>query len=216
MHRVAEVAQALERRDQAAVVALVQPDRRLVEDVEHAHEARPDLRGEPDALRLAARERRRAARRARGSSRPTSSRNVRRSEISRSTRAPIMRSVSPSSRFATNSSASRTDFSVNWSMLSPPTVTASDSGLQPRAVAGRARAERHVLLDPLLLQRRLGLAVAALQAGDDALERRHVAARAPVPGGPVGDIDLLIAGAPQEQVPLVLREVAPGASTSIS
>ena len=66
-HGVAEVAQALERRDQPAVVALVQPDRRLVEDVEHAHEARADLRREPDALRLAAGQRRGAARRARGS-----------------------------------------------------------------------------------------------------------------------------------------------------
>ena len=35
-HGVAEVAQALERVDQLLVVALVQPDRRLVEDVEHA------------------------------------------------------------------------------------------------------------------------------------------------------------------------------------
>jgi hypothetical protein len=35
-HGVAEVAQALERRDQSRVVALVEADRRLVEDVEHA------------------------------------------------------------------------------------------------------------------------------------------------------------------------------------
>jgi hypothetical protein len=52
--RVAEVAQLLERGEQPPVVALVQPDARLVEDVEHADEARADLRGEPDALRLAA------------------------------------------------------------------------------------------------------------------------------------------------------------------
>ena len=37
-HRVADVAQSLERPDQPLVVALVQPDRRLVEDVQHAHE----------------------------------------------------------------------------------------------------------------------------------------------------------------------------------
>jgi hypothetical protein len=37
-HRVPEVAQPLERADQLVVVALVQPDRRLVEDVEHADE----------------------------------------------------------------------------------------------------------------------------------------------------------------------------------
>src|SRR2546421_744005 len=39
-------------------VALVQPDRRLVEDVEHAHQPGPDLRREPDPLGLAAGERR--------------------------------------------------------------------------------------------------------------------------------------------------------------
>jgi hypothetical protein len=53
-HGVAEVAQPLERLDQPRVVALVQADRRLVEDVEHADEPGADLRRQPDALRLAA------------------------------------------------------------------------------------------------------------------------------------------------------------------
>ena len=56
-HGVAEVAQALERPDQAAVVALVEADRGLVEDVEDADQLRADLRREPEPLRLAARER---------------------------------------------------------------------------------------------------------------------------------------------------------------
>ena len=47
----------LQRRDQAVVVALVEADRRLVEDVEDADELRADLRREPEPLRLAARER---------------------------------------------------------------------------------------------------------------------------------------------------------------
>ena len=51
---VAEVAQPGERRDQLGVVALVQADRRLVEDVQDAHERRPDLGREADALGLAA------------------------------------------------------------------------------------------------------------------------------------------------------------------
>ena len=54
-HGVAEVAQAVQRLDEAVVVALVQADGRLVEHVEHADEARADLRGQADALRLAAR-----------------------------------------------------------------------------------------------------------------------------------------------------------------
>ena len=60
-HGVAEVAQPLERADQLVVVALMQADRRLVEDVEHADELRADLRREPQALRLAAGERRAGA-----------------------------------------------------------------------------------------------------------------------------------------------------------
>ena len=60
-HAVAQIAQMLECRQQPIVVALVQADRRLVEHVHDAGEARPDLRGQPDALRLAARERLRGA-----------------------------------------------------------------------------------------------------------------------------------------------------------
>ena len=56
-HGVPEVAQAHEGVEQTAVVALVQPDRRLVEDVHHPDESRPDLAREPDALRLPAGER---------------------------------------------------------------------------------------------------------------------------------------------------------------
>ena len=59
-HGVAEVAQALQGRDQPLVVALVQADRRLVEAVEHAHVERgADLGRQPDPLRLAAQRRRR-------------------------------------------------------------------------------------------------------------------------------------------------------------
>ena len=53
-HGVAEVAQATERIEEARIVALVQPDRRLVEHIEHAGQPGADLRGEPDALALAA------------------------------------------------------------------------------------------------------------------------------------------------------------------
>ena len=52
-HRVAEVPQSLERRDQAGVVALVQADRGLVEDVQDADQAAADLPRQADALRLA-------------------------------------------------------------------------------------------------------------------------------------------------------------------
>jgi hypothetical protein len=53
-HGVAEIAQALEGDEQAVVVALVEADRGLVEDVEDARQAGADLAGEADALALAA------------------------------------------------------------------------------------------------------------------------------------------------------------------
>ena len=52
--RVAEVAEAGQGRDQLRVVALVETDRGLVEDVQDAHERRADLGREPDPLGLAA------------------------------------------------------------------------------------------------------------------------------------------------------------------
>ena len=56
--RVAGVAEPDQRLEQPVVVALVQPDRRLVEDVEHADQAGADLGGQPDPLGLAAGQRR--------------------------------------------------------------------------------------------------------------------------------------------------------------
>ena len=59
--RVALGLELLQRVEQDAVVARVQADGRLVEDVAHAAQVGAELRGEPDALRLAAGERRRRA-----------------------------------------------------------------------------------------------------------------------------------------------------------
>ena len=61
-HRVAGIAQLLQAADQAPVVALVQADRGLVEDIKHVDQLRADLRGEADTLALAARERARRTR----------------------------------------------------------------------------------------------------------------------------------------------------------
>ena len=56
-HGVAQIAQALKRGEQLLVVTRVQADARLVENVQHAHQPRADLRGQADALRFAAAER---------------------------------------------------------------------------------------------------------------------------------------------------------------
>ena len=59
--RVAQIAQLAQGREQLRVVALVQADARLIQNIEHAHQGGADLRGEPDALRFAAGERARRA-----------------------------------------------------------------------------------------------------------------------------------------------------------
>ena len=56
-HGVADVAQMLQGVEETAVVALMQADGRLVEDIGHPDESRPDLAREPDALCLPAGER---------------------------------------------------------------------------------------------------------------------------------------------------------------
>ena len=56
---VAAVAKALEGRDESLVVARVESDGRLVEDIEDSGEPRADLGREADALHLAAGEGRR-------------------------------------------------------------------------------------------------------------------------------------------------------------
>ena len=54
-HGVAHVAQLLQRVYESVVVALMQSDARLVEDVEHVDELRANLRGKAYALALATR-----------------------------------------------------------------------------------------------------------------------------------------------------------------
>ena len=56
-NRVALVAKLLKRAEKLRVVSRVEADRRLVEHVEHAREARADLGGQPDPLALTAGER---------------------------------------------------------------------------------------------------------------------------------------------------------------
>lgn len=55
-HRIALVAQVLQSRQQPVIIALVQPDGRLVEHIEHPGQPRSDLARQPDALALASRQ----------------------------------------------------------------------------------------------------------------------------------------------------------------
>jgi hypothetical protein len=61
-NRIAEIAQPPQGVEKPCIVALMQYTRRFVEHVAHAGQARPNLRGEPDALALAAGQRRKRER----------------------------------------------------------------------------------------------------------------------------------------------------------
>ena len=56
-HRIAQLAQLFQGLNEPVVVALVQADRGLIQNVEHAAQPGADLRGQADALPLAAGER---------------------------------------------------------------------------------------------------------------------------------------------------------------
>ena len=55
--RVAQVPQPDQRLQQPVVIPLMQPDRRLIQHIQHPGQPRPDLGGQPDPLRLPARQR---------------------------------------------------------------------------------------------------------------------------------------------------------------
>ena len=173
--RVAEVTQPLERRDQPLVVALVKADRRLVEDVKHADERRPDLGREPDPLCLAARKRR-----GRPLERQVADPDVvqeLQSLVDLAQHEPrdpavvlgqfkVADPVECAPRRQLGELVDRRLVDQDRARLRP----------QPRSVALRARPQRHVLLDLLAREIGVGLAVASLEVGDDPLETGRVRA----------------------------------------
>ena len=168
-HRVAQVAQPHEGLDQALVVALVQADRRLVEDVQHADQPAADLRGEADALRLAAGQRGRVAIQRQVVEARRRAGTAARSMTSLNTRSAIMRSRSLSSTVRKNAAQSRIDSSPTSWMFLLADRDRQRRGPQPRALARRARHEPHVALDDLAHAVGLRLGVAALDPRDHAL-----------------------------------------------
>ena len=207
-HRVAEVAQALERPDQLGVVALVQADRGLVEDVEDADQARADLRREPDPLRLAAGERRRGA-------------------VQREVADPDrVEEGEPLLDLPDDESGDRT-LGLGHLQLADPlqrglrgeggvlvdaeVADPDRAALRPQACAAAlgARPERHDLLDPLPGVVGVGLLVAALEPVEDALVADAVAAAAAV-AVPVADRVALVAGAVKQDLPVAVGEILPG------
>ena len=206
-HGVADVAQPGERLQQTVIISLVQADRGLVEDVEHAHKARPDLRGEPDALRLPTGERRRTA-----VERQVTDTNVvqKRQALNDLAEDPLgnqafglgqLERLRPGDRLL--------DRLVRGFVDRHPADRDGEAfRLQPGAVAVRTRPQGHPLLDALLLRLRLCFVVPALEACQQSLPRHAVCTLAPE-AVLVRDHDPLTVRTAQEVIALLLGQLAP-------
>ncbi len=206
-HRVAQVAQPQQRVQQATVIACMQSNRGLVQDVEHAGQLRADLRGQPDALRLAAGERR---------CRPVE-REIAEPDVIQEAQA-ILEFLEDRLGDAPPVAVERQGFDpmpgdahrVGGPLGDRSAVDAHRQalGLEPRATARRTWRRIHQSADRAAYGFAGGLPVPALQVGDDtlpgaALDERRAAARAKF------ETHLLIAGALQHEPSDRRRQAAP-------
>ena len=200
---------------QAVVVARVQADARLVEDVEHADQAAADLPGQADALGLAAGERRGGA--------------VEREVV----QADVEQEAEPAANLLEHLAGdrvccdrrSRLRFQRAASAVEPGGQVADRHGadfdqrlaadahgpglrVEPLALAGRAAHDAHVLFELHPPRAGRGLLEAAQQLRDDAFPLAAVlpdaaAALLPLEG------DVPVAAAVQQQLPLLARQLLP-------
>ena len=205
-HGVAEVAHPLQRRQQLAVVSLVQPDRRLVEDVEHAHQLGADLGGQADALRLAARQRAGGAVEGQVVEAHRGEEAEAVGDLLQDLGGDVLLALGqreraePGERVLDRERHHLDDVAVadaHRERLAP----------QPPAAAVGARGHRHEALDLGAALERVGLAVEALEHLDQPLERGAV-----LPQRALADeleVELLLAGAEQDRVPHLLGQALP-------
>ena len=170
-HRIPEIAESREGRDELCVVPLVKTDRRLVEDVQDAHQRRPDLGREPDALCLAA---------GQGLARPVDGQVVEPDVDQEAQSSPDLLEQLVRDRSLPIGDPARErlrplqrvgDREIGHLRMSrPSTVTPSASG-RSRCPCRSDRVARPCLLELGLDVLRVRLAVAPLEVRDDALER---------------------------------------------
>ena len=207
-HAVAHVAQRLQRVEQPRIVALMQPDRGLVQHIEHAGQARADLRREPDALALAAGQRAARARQREiieadiveeGEPLADLLQDARgdlvllRGEVRGQVGEPVRRLPDRHLR--------------DLADMQPGDLDRQRLRLQAIAAAGLAGMIRLVARQLLAHPGGFGLAPAPLDIGDDALERLggRIVAHAVV----IGEGDLVVARAVQDHVPERLGQLLP-------
>ncbi len=207
-HGVAEVAEPVQGRDQLLVVALMEADRGLVEDVHHADQARPDLGREPDPLGLAPGQR---------------PRRPREREVADP---DVLEERQPFGDLAHDQARDR---ALGLGQLQRPDplpgrgrgeravlgdAEAADLdrealGPQPGAAAVRTGLLRHVALDPLAVLLRVGLLVAALKLVDDPFEA-HLVGAAATEAIRVRDLVALLPGPVEEDLPFGFLQLRPG------
>src|SRR5918998_980477 len=175
--RVPEVPEPLQRREQAAVVPLVESYRGLVEHVEHADEPAAYLRGEPYPLGLAAGER--SGRAGEGE---VAEANVheKAETLPDLLDDPLPDEPLPCREVDLLEEVLRVPDGELGELgdALPPHRHGERLGTQPRARALRAGDVAHELLDLLAAVLRIRLGVPARQVAHDALEPGHVLAAA--------------------------------------
>ena len=207
-HGIAEVAQPLQRLQQPRVVALVQADRGLVQHVEHAGQPRADLRGEADALAFAAGQRAGGAREREIIQADVEQEGQPLADLLQHARGDLVLLRVERLRHGLEpfAGALHREFGDLADMLAAD-LDAQRLGLEAMAVAARAGDVGEILCQLLARPFALGLAEAALEIGDDALERLLgvVGAHAVL----IGELDLVVAGAVQQCCLRLLRQVLP-------
>ena len=170
-HRIADVAQPPQRIEQPRIVALMQPDRGLVEHVEHAGQPRADLAGQPDTLAFAARQRARIARQRQIVQPHIVEEAQPLADFLEDALADLLLVVVELRRQLLEPFRGGADrFLGHLADMQAVDLDRQRLRLQPVAAAGHAGRLRHVFLDLLAHAGALGLLVAPVEIADHALE----------------------------------------------
>jgi hypothetical protein len=149
-HGVAEIAQTAERIEQAVVIARMQADGRLVQNIQHAAQLRSDLRGQADALGFAAGERGGGTRQAQIIEADGGEKLQAIADLFDDAPA-ICCSRSLSFQALTVASARSMDISVSSAMPGALHAHRQTAGAQTAAVAIRTKRRRHIVHQPLAI-----------------------------------------------------------------
>ena len=207
-HRVAQVAQVLERTQQARVVALMQPDGRLVEDVHDAGEPRAHLAGQTNALGFTAGQRFGTA----------IERQIVETHVDEKTQTvtdfldDLVGDFGAPARDVERLEkqpgvAHRQVRDGGQGMRAHEHI--ARGAVEARALAVGTGLAAEIFREFLAYRERVGFLVAPLEIGNDALEAMLLLRRATV-AVHVTELDFLVAAAEQHDLLGLLREVLPG------